>query len=148
VLGHRLGAPRRDSSGPPPDRRTGTALLLDLKRLGVQLAIDDFGTGYSSLSRLQQFPLDTLKIPKPFVDGLALGTERSALARAIADLAGTLGLDVVAEGIETPDQWAELRRLGCRVGQGFHFARPLPAGRIDALLAEPRQPLAAMHAAR
>jgi diguanylate cyclase (GGDEF)-like protein/PAS domain S-box-containing protein len=113
----------------------GSALLGELKRVGVQLAIDDFGTGYSSLSRLQQYPLDTLKIPKPFVDGIAGGN--TALARAIADLAGTLGLDVVAEGIETADQWAELRRLGCRYGQGFHFARPMPADGIDALVARP-----------
>jgi EAL domain-containing protein (putative c-di-GMP-specific phosphodiesterase class I) len=120
----------------------GSELLRELKAVGVQLAIDDFGTGYSSLSRLQQFPLDTLKIPKPFVDGISHGIEQSALARAIADLAGTLGLDVVAEGIEQPEQWAELRRLGCRYGQGYHFARPMPADRIAALVAEPERALA------
>ncbi|GAB3846287.1 hypothetical protein GCM10027610_064110 [Dactylosporangium cerinum] len=101
--------------------------LGELKALGVQLAVDDFGTGYSSLSRLHDFPIDILKIPKPFVDGVAEGAERSALARAILDLAAALGLEVVAEGIEHAAQAEELRRLGCPVGQGFHFSRPVPA---------------------
>jgi EAL domain-containing protein (putative c-di-GMP-specific phosphodiesterase class I) len=69
------------------------------------------------------------------VDGISMGN--AALPRAITDLAHTLGLDVVAEGIETAEQWTELRRLGCRYGQGFHFARPMPADRIDALVARP-----------
>ncbi len=101
--------------------------LGELKALGVQLAVDDFGTGYSSLSRLHEFPIDVLKIPKPFVDGVAQGAERSALARAILDLAAALGLEVVAEGIEHQEQADELHRLGCPVGQGFLFCRPVPA---------------------
>ncbi|WP_326999960.1 EAL domain-containing protein [Dactylosporangium sp. NBC_01737] len=109
--------------------------LGELKALGVQLAVDDFGTGYSSLSRLHDFPIDVLKIPKPFVDGVAEGAERSALARAILDLAAALGLDVVAEGIEHQDQADELRRLGCPVGQGFHFSRPVPADEFGVFLA-------------
>ncbi len=111
--------------------------LGELKALGVQLAVDDFGTGYSSLSRLHDFPIDILKIPKPFVDGVTEGAERSALARAILDLAAALGLGVVAEGIEHPEQARELHRLGCPVGQGFHFSRPVPAPDFGALLAAP-----------
>jgi diguanylate cyclase (GGDEF)-like protein/PAS domain S-box-containing protein len=108
--------------------------LADLKALGVRLAVDDFGTGYSSLSRLHDFPIDMLKIPKPFVDGVALGEERSALARAIVELSAALGLRVVAEGIEQAEQAAALRALGCRTGQGFYYARPMPAGDFLALM--------------
>jgi diguanylate cyclase (GGDEF)-like protein/PAS domain S-box-containing protein len=108
--------------------------LRELKALGVQLAIDDFGTGYSSLSRLRQFPIDALKIPKPFVDGLMHGPDHSAVARTITELAGTLGLDVVAEGIEHREQWVALRRISCGYGQGFLFARPAPAGEVAPLL--------------
>ncbi|MEV4516734.1 EAL domain-containing protein [Dactylosporangium sp. NPDC049525] len=109
--------------------------LGELKALGVQLAVDDFGTGYSSLSRLHDFPIDILKIPKPFVDGVAEGAERSALARSILDLAAALGLEVVAEGIEHQEQADELCRLGCPVGQGFLFSRPVPAEDFGLFLA-------------
>jgi EAL domain-containing protein (putative c-di-GMP-specific phosphodiesterase class I) len=121
----------------------GAELLRELKRLGIRLAIDDFGTGYSSLSRLQDFPLDILKIPKPFVDHISLGMEHSALARAIADLAGNLGLEVVAEGIEASDQWDQLRRFACTFGQGYYFAKPLTPEGIDTLLREPDRALMA-----
>jgi diguanylate cyclase (GGDEF)-like protein/PAS domain S-box-containing protein len=109
--------------------------LGELKALGVRLAVDDFGTGYSSLSRLRSFPIDILKIPKPFVDGVAKGHEHSALARAILELSAALGLRVVAEGIEEEEQAVELRRLGCAVGQGFFYAKPVPAAEFDRLLA-------------
>ncbi len=118
------------------DAEVATHRLAELKALGVRLAVDDFGTGYSSLSRLHDFPIDILKIPKPFVDGVTRGPEHSALARAILDLAGALGLEVVAEGIEEAEQARELRRLGCRIGQGFHFARAVPAEEFDMLLAK------------
>jgi diguanylate cyclase (GGDEF)-like protein len=118
------------------DAEVATHRLAELKALGVRLAVDDFGTGYSSLSRLHDFPIDILKIPKPFVDGVTRGPEHSALARAILDLAGALSLEVVAEGIEDAEQARELRRLGCRTGQGFHFARAVPAGEFDMLLAK------------
>ncbi|UWZ34086.1 EAL domain-containing protein [Dactylosporangium roseum] len=116
------------------DAEVAANRLAELKALGVRLAVDDFGTGYSSLSRLHAFPIDILKIPKPFVDGVAQGPEQAALARAIVDLAVALGLDVVAEGIEDAAQCAELRRLGCPVGQGFLFSRPVPRPQFDALL--------------
>jgi EAL domain-containing protein (putative c-di-GMP-specific phosphodiesterase class I) len=116
------------------DAEIASHRLRELKALGVRLAVDDFGTGYSSLSRLHAFPIDILKIPKPFVDGVARGPEHSALARAILDLSNALGLQVVAEGIEEGEQSAELRRLGCRIGQGYHFARAVPADEFEALL--------------
>jgi diguanylate cyclase (GGDEF)-like protein/PAS domain S-box-containing protein len=110
------------------------ARLRELKALGIRLTIDDFGTGYSSLSRLRQFPIDGLKIPKPFVDGLMHGADHSAVARTITELAGTLGLEVVAEGIEHREQWVALRRISCGYGQGYLFARPAPAADIEPLL--------------
>ncbi|MGI5238125.1 putative bifunctional diguanylate cyclase/phosphodiesterase [Dactylosporangium sp. CA-139066] len=117
------------------DAEVAASRLAELKALGVRLAVDDFGTGYSSLSRLHAFPIDILKIPKPFVDGVARGPEHSALARAILDLAQALDLQVVAEGIEDAGQARELRRLGCPTGQGFHFSRAVPAEAFEALLA-------------
>jgi diguanylate cyclase (GGDEF)-like protein/PAS domain S-box-containing protein len=106
-----------------------------LKQLGIRLAIDDFGTGYSSLSYLRRFPVDVLKIDKAFVGALAGGPEDAALAHAIIRLADTLDLRTVAEGIETTEQLAELRRLNCEFGQGYLFARPLPSEAMGELLA-------------
>ena len=103
--------------------------LAELKALGVDIAIDDFGTGHSSLEYLQRLPIDTLKIPKPFVDELAGGDE-AVLARAILELARSFGLTVIAEGIELEVQRNRLLALGCTTGQGYLFARPLP---LDAL---------------
>jgi diguanylate cyclase (GGDEF)-like protein/PAS domain S-box-containing protein len=114
------------------------AKLHDLKGLGLRLAIDDFGTGYSSLSYLQRFPIDILKIAKPFVDDVAAGVERSALARAIIGIGSTLKLTTLAEGIEMEEQRAGLVALGCELGQGYYFARPLPASNIDAILRNPK----------
>ena len=109
--------------------------LRDLKALGIRLAIDDFGTGSSSLGHLRQFPIDVLKIDKSFVDGVATtGSEGPALVRAIVDLANTLQLETVAEGIEEVDQLTELRSAGCLSGQGFLFARPLRPEAIGPLL--------------
>jgi diguanylate cyclase (GGDEF)-like protein/PAS domain S-box-containing protein len=109
-------------------------ILTALRRLGVRLALDDFGTGYSSLSYLQRLPVDILKIDRSFVVDVARSIEDSALARGILTLAQTLGLETVAEGIETAEQLAALRELGCQLGQGYLFARPLGPGAVDALL--------------
>lgn len=100
-------------------------VLQALKSLGVALAIDDFGTGYSSLGYLQRFPLDILKVDKSFVDGLGRdqGTE---IVAAVVNLAHALGLEVVAEGVETPRQLEALRELGCDFAQGYLFSRPVP----------------------
>jgi len=107
--------------------------LTALRTLGTRLAIDDFGTGYSSLRYLQRFPIDALKIPKPFVDELAEGSP-GVLARAIVDLSRHLELRTVAEGIETEEQLAALRQFGCAFGQGFLLARPMPIADLRALL--------------
>jgi len=113
------------------------ALLRSLKELGVRIAIDDFGTGHSSLQYLQQLPLDTLKIPKPFIDELDAPDGEGVLARAILELGRSFDLHVIAEGIETQRQRARLRDLGCTRGQGFLFARPLPPEALAGLAAVP-----------
>jgi EAL domain-containing protein (putative c-di-GMP-specific phosphodiesterase class I) len=116
---------------------TETALLEDhdrtrstlaaLKGLGVRLAVDDFGTGYSSLSYLSAFPVDVIKIDKAFIDQLALTSEGQAMVRAVVELAHTLGLKAVAEGVEHREQAEALELLGCELAQGFLFAKPMPA---------------------
>jgi EAL domain-containing protein (putative c-di-GMP-specific phosphodiesterase class I) len=118
-------------------QRADAALLTlhALKALGVRLAIDDFGTGYSSLAYLQRFPVDVLKIDKAFIDDVASDESGAALARGIIGLATTLGLRCVAEGVERAEQAAALRAAGCGYGQGFHFARPLAAHAVTALIA-------------
>jgi diguanylate cyclase (GGDEF)-like protein/PAS domain S-box-containing protein len=112
-----------------------------LKAMGVGLAIDDFGTGYSSLSYLQRFPMDVLKIDKSFVDRVAGQDRGAALARTIVALGDALGMYTVAEGVETEAQRAELLALGCRLGQGHLFARPMLADQVTALLAGPLPPV-------
>lgn len=128
-----------DSTGVPPNylklEITESAVMQDakgaertlrlLKRLGIQLAIDDFGTGYSSLSYLKRFPVDTLKIDRSFVDGLGSDSQDTAIVRSVVALAQTLDLSVTAEGVESIDQEAQLRLLGCDFGQGYLFGRPV-----------------------
>jgi EAL domain-containing protein (putative c-di-GMP-specific phosphodiesterase class I) len=110
--------------------------LDELKAVGVRLAVDDFGTGYSALSYLQRFPLDILKIDRSFINGLQHGNDQSNIVQALIELGSALDLDVVAEGIEQPDQLAELRRMHSDFGQGFLFARPLTADALTALISE------------
>jgi diguanylate cyclase (GGDEF)-like protein len=114
---------------------SNTERLDALKKLGVQLAVDDFGTGYSSLQYLKRFPFDWLKIAKPFVDGVDSSDVQARIARAIVDLAHSLEIDVIAEGIESKRQAAVLGEIGCLNGQGFHFSPPLPAEEISDYLA-------------
>jgi len=108
--------------------------LQALKSVGVRLAIDDFGTGYSSLSYLQRFPIDILKIAKPFVDGVGAGANDSALARAIIALGDTLQLHTIAEGIELKEQLSGLQELGCEMCQGYYFAKPLSREAMQMML--------------
>jgi diguanylate cyclase (GGDEF)-like protein/PAS domain S-box-containing protein len=114
--------------------------LHELRRIGARLAIDDFGTGYSSLGYLRRFPLDMLKIAKPFVDDVSAGIERAALARAVVGLGETLGLRTVAEGVELAEQRAALTLLGCELGQGHLFAAPMPPERLERYLAQWKEP--------
>jgi diguanylate cyclase (GGDEF)-like protein len=116
------------------------ARLWEAKELGVQIAADDFGTGYSSLQYLDRFPLDILKLPRAFVEGLDAGG--GTIARAVVELGHNLGLRVVGEGIERHEQLAALRQIGCALGQGFHFARPLDAPAFEALLGASARPAA------
>ena len=110
-----------------------------LRELGVGLSIDDFGTGYSSLSRLAEFPIESLKIPKPFVDKLVGEDADEAFVDAILRLGDSLGLAAVAEGIEHPAQAERLRQMGCRFGQGYLFGRPAPAEEVERLLYQESQ---------
>jgi len=117
-------------------RTAGTiGRLAELRSLGIHLAIDDFGTGYSSLSYLERFPVDSLKIDGSFISGIAATGDRPAIAPAIVTLGRTLGLTVVAEGIERPDQAEWLVSLGCPLGQGYLFSRPLGVAATEAFLA-------------
>jgi diguanylate cyclase (GGDEF)-like protein/PAS domain S-box-containing protein len=109
--------------------------LVRLRGIGVQLAMDDFGTGYSSLSYLERLPVDLLKIDRSFTASLGDDREIPVLLRSIIKLGQTLGLQVLAEGIERGDQVVRLRELGCRLGQGYHFSPPLPADAVPEAIA-------------
>ena len=121
-------------SGTMGDPERAVRVLSELKDLGLQLSVDDFGTGYSSLSYLQRFPLDVLKIDRSFVQGLLDNPESRQIIGSIMALARGMGMDVVAEGIESSDQAVELARMGCSFGQGYFFSKPLPACEAFALL--------------
>ena len=116
------------------DRDSGFRALRELSAAGVRIAIDDFGTGYSSLDHLREMPADILKIDRSFVAGMAANSPDSALVAAAIAMGRALEMEVVAEGIETNEQVADLRELGCPLGQGYLFARPLPPEEIDSLL--------------
>jgi diguanylate cyclase (GGDEF)-like protein/PAS domain S-box-containing protein len=115
---------------------TTSAILHQLKALGVKLAIDDFGTGYSSLAYLQRFPIDVLKIDRSFIKPLGNNPEDEAIVRTIITLAKTLNMVVTGEGIETTMQLEQLRGLGCDLGQGYYIARPEPCDVIDMKIAD------------
>ena len=124
------------------DTEATIAKLESLRGLGVRIALDDFGTGYSSLGYLRRFPVDILKIAREFVVPADRDAGEWAFAHAIVALGHTLGLRIIAEGIEEAAQAERLRSLGCELGQGFFFARPVEASAIEAAMAVERPPAA------
>jgi EAL domain-containing protein (putative c-di-GMP-specific phosphodiesterase class I) len=120
-----------------PDPGTAMEVLGGLRRLGISLLLDDFGTGYSSLNHLHSLPFDVLKIDRSFVTRMTEGEQPLQIVRTIVELARVMGMDVVAEGIETHEQYMLLRQLGCRFGQGYLFSRPVPAETVSAMLRLP-----------
>jgi EAL domain-containing protein (putative c-di-GMP-specific phosphodiesterase class I) len=120
-----------------PNMGTALEVLEGLRALGVSISMDDFGTGYSSLSYLHSFPIDVLKIDRSFVGRMTEGEQPLQIVRTIIELARVLKIDVIAEGIETGEQYHRLCKLGCRYGQGYLFARPMPAEEVSGLLQLP-----------
>lgn len=116
-------------------------LILRLKSVGFRLSMDDFGTGYSSLSQIRRLPIDTLKVDKSFVEKMGQSPEDYEITRMIITLAHTLGMDVVAEGVETQADAEQLRSLGCEFGQGYFWAKPLPAAEATTLLQRQEHPV-------
>jgi EAL domain-containing protein (putative c-di-GMP-specific phosphodiesterase class I) len=107
-----------------------------LKGLGVRVAVDDFGTGYTTLSTLRRLPLDTIKIDRAFTRGIVGNPESAKLADAVISMGRTLGLNIVAQGVETREEAEFLRVHACDEIQGFYFSRPLPADQFGVLLAD------------
>jgi diguanylate cyclase (GGDEF)-like protein/PAS domain S-box-containing protein len=114
--------------------RSAVDVLENFRRQGIELCIDDFGTGYSSLGRLHRLPINTLKIDRSFVKRVAEDGESWEIVRAIVTLAHNLGLDVIAEGIETSEQATQLQALRCEYGQGYYYSRPIDSKTVEALL--------------
>ena len=114
------------------DVKAATVALRELRSLGLHLAVDDFGTGYSSLTYLKRFPVEAIKVDRTFVNGLGIDQEDSTIVEAVVNLGHSLGLSVVAEGVETPLQLNRLREIGCDRGQGYLFGRPRPAELVEA----------------
>ena len=108
------------------DIETAVRKLMEIRKLGVRLAVDDFGTGYSSLSQLKRFPIDALKIDRSFISGIPTDKDDMAITEAILSLGKTLGVTLVAEGVETIEQQTFLQRHACHEMQGFYFSRPIP----------------------
>ncbi len=125
-------------SGSPARETPGRERTQALRETGVALAIDDFGTGYSSLSRLKRFHVDYLKIDREFVAGLGTDPDDEKIVSAVVGLGRSLGIRLIAEGIETADQLAALVALGCDVGQGYLWARPLPLDEATAFVLRSR----------
>jgi EAL domain-containing protein (putative c-di-GMP-specific phosphodiesterase class I) len=106
---------------------------------GISIALDDFGTGYASLSHLKHFPVDAIKIDRSFIRDLQVDPDDAAIVRALIGLGRSLGIKIVAEGVETPQQAAYLRKHGCDFAQGFLFGIPVPAATVPELLASSRR---------
>jgi EAL domain-containing protein (putative c-di-GMP-specific phosphodiesterase class I) len=112
-----------------PTRTTG--VLRELSALGIKLSVDDFGTGYSSLAYLHRLPIDEIKIDRSFVTDMGNDHDNLAIVQCTIDLGRNLGLDVVAEGVETRDVWEKLRQMGCKSAQGYFLSRPVPPEQLS-----------------
>jgi len=123
------------------DTETTLSMLNALRALGVRISMDDFGTGYSSLGYLRKFPFDKIKIDRSFIQDLAEKPDSIAIVRAVASIGSALGMTTTAEGVETEEELAQLRREGCTEVQGYLFSRPRPAAEIAGLIAQHRAPL-------
>jgi EAL domain-containing protein (putative c-di-GMP-specific phosphodiesterase class I) len=118
-----------------------TFMLLQLQKMNIQLHLDDFGIGYSSLSYLHRFPSNALKIDRSFVTKIGINGENLEIVQAIITLAQSLNIDVIAEGIETAEQLAQLRAMKCQYAQGYFFSQPLDSKSIETLIASGIQPI-------
>ncbi len=116
------------------DLSPGVLKLEALEALGIALELDDFGTGYSSLGYLRRLPVQTVKLDRSFISGIAVDPAPLAIVEAVTTMAHAIGMEVAAEGIETAEQLALLRQVACDRGQGYYFARPLPPADLSALL--------------
>jgi EAL domain-containing protein (putative c-di-GMP-specific phosphodiesterase class I) len=112
------------------DPRRVLATIARLDKIGVAIALDDFGTGYSSMQHLRRLPLAEVKVDRSFVLGMATDADDAAIVRSVIELAGALGLRVVAEGVEDERTWRLLHAAGCHVAQGWFYARPMPADEL------------------
>ena len=116
------------------DINASRAVLSELRRMGVRVALDDFGTGYSSLSHLSDLPIDTIKIDRSFVGQMCARSQDAVIVEAVITLAHSLGILAVAEGVETPEQLADLHHRGCDSVQGYLLSPPVPASQVPAML--------------
>jgi EAL domain-containing protein (putative c-di-GMP-specific phosphodiesterase class I) len=123
-----------EASSGRPDRVVD--VMTRLKAIGVTLAIDDFGTGYSSLAYLKRFPIDVLKIDRAFICQIGVSNQDQAIARMIMGMAHQFGFKVVAEGVETAEQWRILLSMKCDLLQGYYFSKPLPAADYQQFVAQ------------
>jgi EAL domain-containing protein (putative c-di-GMP-specific phosphodiesterase class I) len=124
------------------DRDRARGILNDLRQFGIQVAIDDFGTGYSSLAYLRELPIDELKLDRSFIAAMGIDARSRAIVQSAIDLAHSLGLRMVAEGVEDEDTAIELSRAGCDDAQGFFFSRALPPSEFDLWLDQHERHLA------
>ncbi len=142
LSGTRLGLEVTETAivgeGPPSDR--ALAQFKEVRELGVRIAIDDFGTGFSSLGHLRRFPVDLIKVDRSFIHGVEHDPKDAAITANLANLAHALGLQAIAEGVESDEQLASVRELGCDLAQGFLFARPMPTDAMTRLLASGEAP--------
>ena len=120
------------------DNHATAAFIEELAEMGVRFALDDFGTGYSSLGYIHKFPFSKIKVDRSFVSGAQVGKKSEAIIQAVAKMGNTLGMDIVAEGLETADQVSAVRKAGCNLGQGYHFSRAVPDYLAAMLLAQER----------